>query len=70
MTGKLREQLANALRAECAGGDLLPGPFGMHVYAKRADGSLYELGSVSYEALYQSPEAARQFIERLKFGHR
>lgn len=62
------ERLTDTLRAEARGQDLREGPYGVHVYAMRNDGTLYELGSVSESMVYQDPQAARAAIERIKFA--
>lgn len=61
-------KLSDVLRAEGVGQDLQEGPHGVHVYAMRQDRTLYELGSVSAELVYQNPRAARAAIERIKFA--
>lgn len=65
---KHSQTLADVMRAETAGQDLRDGPHGIHVYAMRQDQSLYELGSVSAETVYQDPNAARELIQRIKFA--
>lgn len=67
---QLSQRLADVMRAEVAGRDLTEGPFGVHVWAMREDGTLYALGSVSFSALAQSPDAALDAIERVKFSDR
>lgn len=62
--------LADVLRAEAFGEDLQEGPYGIHICAKRPDGSLSELGYVSEALVYQNPQAARALIERIKFAPR
>lgn len=62
--------LADVLRAEAAGADLQEGPHGVHVCAMRQDRTLYEIGSVIAELVYQDPQAARAAIERIKFARR
>jgi hypothetical protein len=59
--------LADVLRAEAAGQDLREGRYGVHVYAMREDGTLYELGNVSAQTVYKNPDEARMAIERIKF---
>ena len=68
MSARYRHHLACVLRAEASGRDRIRGPFGLHIQAMRADGSLYQLGSVSDACLGQDPEGAEKLIQRLKFN--
>lgn len=70
MSTRHTPNLADVLRADACGKDLQEGPYGIHICAKRPDGSLYELGSVSETLVYQNPQAARTLIERIKFAPR
>jgi len=62
-----KSPFTDVLRAEAAGLDLQEGQYGVHVYAMRQDGTLYELGSVSESMVYQDPQGARTMISRIKF---
>ena len=62
--------LGDVMRAEHAGQDLQEGPYGVHVFAKRKDGTLYELGSVSEDMVYQDRALALAAIDRIKFTRR
>lgn len=61
--------LTDVLRAEAAGQDLQEGRYGVHVYAMREDGTLYELGSVCTYLVLNEPEVTRSVIKRIKFTH-
>jgi hypothetical protein len=65
-----KKLLGDVLRAEAAGLDLQDGQYGMHVYAMRENGTLYELGSVCTALVLNEPEVTRAIIERIKFGGR
>lgn len=54
--------LTDVLRAEAAGEDLQETDDNIVVCAMRADGTLYELGSVSAIAAMQDPNGARAAI--------
>ena len=60
--------LTDVLRAEAAGEDLQETDDSIVVCAMRADGTLYELGSVSAIAAMQDPNGARAAISRIKFA--
>lgn len=60
--------LTDVLRAEVAGEDLQETEDNIVVCAMRADGTLYELGSVSAIAAMQNPNGARAAISRIKFA--
>lgn len=63
----MKQDLEDILRAEAFGLDLQDGPFGVHVYAMKKDGKLYELGSVSSDVVFQDPTSAMQLISKIKF---
>lgn len=65
-----RTRLADTLRAEMHGNDLQDDGHRIAVCAEREDGTLYELGHVTANAVYQDPNAARAMIGRIKFGSR
>jgi hypothetical protein len=66
---KLRDRLADVMRAEAAGKSLAEGEQQrVHVLAMRRDGTLYELGHISANLVYQDPAGAKILIERIKFG--
>ena len=60
--------MACVLRAEAFGVDRILGPLGLHIHAMRADGSLYQLGSVSDATMEQDPKGAEMAIQRIKFN--
>jgi hypothetical protein len=67
------ERLTDALRAEAAEEDLGLDPTGLRAvaYGKRADGSLYELGSVDLACSLQvGAPGLRAMLDRVKFGAR
>lgn len=70
MSASQSRRLADVMRAECAGEDLHDGGHFIQVCAMRQDRTLYELGRVSSALVYQSPDAARAAISRIKFGRR
>lgn len=67
-----RERILDALRAEAAEEDLGMDPTGLRaeVYGKRADGSLYLLGSVDLCCALQVGANPRAMLDRVKFGAR
>lgn len=65
---KNRKEWADALRAEVMDEDLRDGDGYLQVCAMRQDGSLYEIGRISWAMVYQNPEAAKEAISRIKFA--
>lgn len=64
----MSKRLVDVLRAEAAGEDLQEGPHGVHVFAMRKDGSTYQIGYVSFSAIYQNTSGVMDAISRIKFG--
>lgn len=60
--------LADVLRAESSGTDLLDGESCVIVCAQDPGGRVYEIGRVAWSLASQSPALAREAIARVKFA--
>ena len=60
--------LNDVLRAEVAGLDLQETSIGIDVCAMDKDKTVYTIGCVSMQLIYQYPQQAKEGIERIKFA--
>lgn len=65
-----KPNLQDILRAECNDQDLHQSGGRIYVTAQRADGQLYELGSICELMVISDPDGARQALERIKWARR
>ncbi len=64
----MKNNLEDVLRAEFSGQDLQENSIGIDVCAMDKDTTVYTIGHVSMEFIYQYPQQAKEAIERIKFA--